>query len=261
MSETKLNLFSGQKKAYLKAMGIDVWLKRDSVSSASPPESDLGEDALHMPAKQKLELTTKPTQEIRHKNNIDELDWQALYSVVMHCDACKLAEKRSQVVFGSGDKQARLMIITEAPDAEEEAMGKPVVGDPGDLLSAMLKAIGLLRKDVYITNINKCRPPENRAPSVEETEFCYPYLLRQINLIQPELILVMGNITAQRLFNNKSTMGRLRGQLHYLENVSTPFIVTYHPAYLLKAANEKRKAWEDLKMVMSQLGLKTGLKT
>jgi uracil-DNA glycosylase family 4 len=153
---------------------------------------------------------------------------------------------RKQAVFGVGNQQADWLIIGEAPGAEEDRQGEPFVGRAGQLLNAMLKAIGLKREQVYIANILKCRPPNNRDPRPEEAACCSPYLQRQIELIQPRLILALGRIAAQRLLQTNTSLARLRGKVHTLESTQSPVIVTYHPAYLLRSPAEKRKAWQDL---------------
>jgi len=139
------------------------------------------------------------------------------------------------------------MFVGEAPGAEEDRQGEPFVGRAGKLLDAMLRAIGRDRSNVYIANILKCRPPNNRDPKPEEAAACTPYLWRQIELIQPDLIVALGRIAAQRLLDTSSSLARLRGTVHTLEPTGTPLIVTYHPAYLLRSPGEKRKAWIDLK--------------
>ena len=241
------------KNAYLKAMGIDVWLERKQ--TVSNTEESI--KAVHVSAeikeakKQTPELNKIKSQVV--ERDIKTLDWQALQSVVADCQLCGLSQTRKKVVFGAGNKNASLMIVGEAPGAEEDHQGQPFVGKSGELLTAMLKAMGYPRNDVYITNILKCHPLQNRDPSAEESAQCWPYLKRQIELIQPDLILALGSIAAQHLLHSKSTLARLRGQLHYIEDMSMPVIVTYHPAYLLRAPNEKRKAWDDLQLAMNEI--------
>lgn len=243
------------KGAYLKAMGIDVWLERkQTISDTEEIIKAVSESAEIKSAKKQIpELNKTKSQAV--ELDIKNLDWQALQSVVADCQLCDLSQTRKQVVFGAGNKNASLMIIGEAPGAEEDHQGQPFVGKSGQLLTAMLTAMGYPRNDVYITNILKCHPLQNRDPSVEESGQCWPYLKRQIELIQPDLILALGSVAAQRLLHSKSTLARLRGQLHYIEDMSVPVVVTYHPAYLLRAPNEKRKAWEDLQMAMKELNV------
>ncbi len=179
-------------------------------------------------------------------------DWTALAGAVRECRLCGLCETRTQTVFGTGDRRARLMVVGEAPGAEEDRQGEPFVGRAGILLNSMLRAAGFERAEVYIANVLKCRPPQNRDPGPDEVERCMPYLRRQIELVAPAAILCVGRIAAQRLLGTELALARLRSRVHRLGAV--PVIVTYHPAYLLRAPGEKRKAWEDLKLALAVLG-------
>lgn len=177
--------------------------------------------------------------------------WEELAGVVRGCRLCGLCETRTQTVFGVGNRSARLMVIGEAPGGEEDRQGEPFVGRAGLLLNAMLRAAGFERRDVFIANVLKCRPPNNRDPSDAEAERCLPYLRRQIALVNPELILCVGRIAAQRLLSTDQPIGRLRGRVHDLDGV--PVVATYHPAYLLRSPGEKRKSWADLKLALQVL--------
>lgn len=179
-------------------------------------------------------------------------DWESLRTTVAGCTRCGLSATRTQTVFGTGDRSAQLMVIGEAPGFEEDRQGEPFVGRAGQLLNAMLKAVGFERGDVYIANILKCRPPDNRDPQPGETAECLPYLRRQIELVAPRAILCVGRIAAQAVLATAAPLGRLRGAVHPHAS-GVPVVVTYHPAYLLRAPGEKRKAWEDLKFLMSVL--------
>ena len=171
--------------------------------------------------------------------------WDTLADAVAHCTACKLAATRTQGVLGVGDRNADWLIIGEAPGADEDAQGEPFVGQAGKLLDAMLAAVGLKRGDnVYITNVLKSRPPGNRNPEPDEVAACRPYLLAQIELIQPRMILALGRFAAQSLLDTDEAIARLRGRVHRFQNV--PLVVTYHPAYLLRNLPDKARAWEDL---------------
>jgi uracil-DNA glycosylase len=171
--------------------------------------------------------------------------WDTLAEAVAHCTACKLATTRTQGVLGVGDHNADWLIIGEAPGADEDAQGEPFVGQAGKLLDAMLASIGLKRGDnVYITNVLKSHPPGNRNPEPDEVTACRPYLLAQIELIQPKLILALGRFAAQSLLDTDEAIARLRGRVHRFQNV--PLVVTYHPAYLLRTLSDKARAWEDL---------------
>ena len=180
-----------------------------------------------------------------------ESQWESLRGEVLSCTKCALHSTRTQGVFGVGNRRAEWLIIGEAPGAEEDRRGEPFVGRAGQLLNAMLKAIGLPREQVFIANVLKSRPPNNRDPKPDEVAACLPYLLRQIALLQPRLMLAVGRIAAQNLLATDMALGRLRGQVHHFGELNTPLIVTYHPAYLLRSPADKRKAWEDLKFARS----------
>lgn len=171
--------------------------------------------------------------------------WPQLADAVAQCTACKLHTSRTQGVLGVGDQSADWLIVGEAPGADEDAQGEPFVGQAGKLLEAMLAAIDLKRgENVYIANLLKSRPPGNRNPEPEEIAACRPYLLAQIALIQPKLILALGRFAAQNLLETDEAIARLRGRVHHFRNV--PLVVTYHPAYLLRNLPDKARAWEDL---------------
>jgi len=185
--------------------------------------------------------------------DVATLDWLALQQRVSECALCpELVANRSQTVFGVGNQQADWMIIGEAPGADEDTQGEPFVGKAGQLLNAMLHALGLQRRQVYIANVLKCRPPNNRDPQPEEAAACEAYLKRQIALVQPKVILVVGRIAAQNLLKVDTTIGKLRGSVHRYDG-NIPVVVTYHPAYLLRSPSEKRKSWADLCLARSVL--------
>jgi len=176
---------------------------------------------------------------------IARLSMDELKAEVKACSACGLCKSRTQTVFGVGDESADWMIVGEAPGAEEDARGEPFVGQAGRLLDNMLAAIGLARgENVYIANVLKCRPPGNRNPEAAEVAQCSSLLARQIQLVQPKLIIAMGRFAAQTLLNSDASIASMRGKLYRYQGVAT--IVTYHPAYLLRSLPEKAKAWEDL---------------
>jgi DNA polymerase len=179
------------------------------------------------------------------EERIARMDWADLKASVKGCTACGLRAGCTQTVFGVGDEQARWLLVGEAPGAEEDRLGEPFVGQAGKLLDNMLAAIGLARgRGVYIANVLKCRPPGNRNPEPDEVAKCSPYLVRQVELIRPQLILAMGRFAVQSLLNTDATIGSLRGSVHQYHGV--PLIVTYHPAYLLRNLPDKAKAWADL---------------
>jgi len=176
---------------------------------------------------------------------IHAMDWAQLKSSVSACTACVLHESRKQAVPGVGDEKAEWLFVGEGPGAEEDERGEPFVGQAGKLLDNMLAAIALKRgNNVYIANVVKCRPPGNRTPEPAEAHACEPYLARQIELIRPRLIVALGKVAAQNLLGIEATLASLRGRIH--QYGSTPLIVTYHPAYLLRNLVDKSKAWEDL---------------
>ena len=177
------------------------------------------------------------------------LGWDELRARVSGCRACGLCKTRTQTVFGVGPQSARWMLIGEAPGAEEDARGEPFVGKAGRLLDSMLAAIGLSReRDVFIANVLKCRPPRNRDPQPDEVRQCEPFLMRQIELVAPDVVLLFGRFAAQSMLGTDSSIASLRGRRHSLEVAGrqVPAIVTYHPAYLLRTPQDKAKSWRDL---------------
>jgi DNA polymerase len=190
-------------------------------------------------------LRSNKEKPIDRSEHIALMEWPQLKTKVKGCTDCKLRAGCTQTVFGVGDEQADWLLVGEAPGAEEDRLGEPFVGQAGRLLDHMLFSIGLSRdKNVYIANVIKCRPPGNRNPEPEEVATCSPYLLRQLELIQPKLILAMGRFAAQTLLGTEATIASLRGRAHRYAGV--PLVVTYHPAYLLRSLPDKAKAWADL---------------
>jgi DNA polymerase len=187
------------------------------------------------------------------RGDIATLDWPQLRAAVAGCTACGLCASRTQTVFGTGHRQAGWMVVGEAPGEQEDLQGEPFVGASGQLLDRMLAALQLTRSGegdmppsqrVYIANTLKCRPPRNRNPSAEELSQCEPFLVRQIELLKPRVILAMGRFAVQTLLRSDEPLGRLRGRVHRYQGV--PLVVTYHPAYLLRSLQDKARAWEDL---------------
>jgi uracil-DNA glycosylase family 4 len=209
-----------------------VWRLR---SESDQPDREVAEVA----------IPDKPRRTVASEPSVMQMDWAQLREAVQHCTKCPLHRTRTQGVLGVGDQNADWLIIGEAPGADEDAQGEPFVGQAGKLLDAMLAAIGLKRgENVYIANVLKSRPPGNRNPTAEEVTACLPYLERQIQLIQPKLILALGRFAVQSLLNTEESVSRLRGKVHQYQGV--PLIVSYHPAYLLRNLPDKAKAWEDL---------------
>ncbi|MFH1798919.1 MAG: uracil-DNA glycosylase [Candidatus Omnitrophota bacterium] len=196
-------------------------------------------------------MAEKPKKESKNPEG-DTLE--ALRARVFSCCNCALAETKTNFVFGDGSIKARLMFIGEAPGAEEDKQGLPFVGRAGGLLTKIIEAIGLKRQDVFIANILKCRPPENRNPLPNEIVACLPYLLKQIELIKPKVICALGKFAAQTLLNTETPISKLRGKFY--DYNGTRFMPTYHPAYLLRNPAEKKCVWEDMKLVAKELELK-----
>lgn len=220
---------------YLEAMGIQRWLLREPRVIPGKLDSE-------------VDISTKLSAASDKYMSPTDNDWEPLRAAVAGCTRCGLHKSRTQTVFGVGRFNADWMIIGEAPGADEDIQGEPFVGRAGRLLNAMLLAIGLQREEVFIANILKCRPPNNRDPQASEVACCEPYLQRQIELIRPRIILAVGRIAAQNLLKTETSIGRLRGRIHRLPGADIPLVVTYHPAYLLRKPSDKRKAWDDLKL-------------
>jgi DNA polymerase len=226
---------------YLKEIGIPVWRVRTAPTVSAP---------VSVPKEVALE-TARPAPLEGAAQGVDA--WSELQAKVRACTLCGLHRGRTQTVFGVGRRDARLFVIGEAPGADEDRQGEPFVGRAGQLLNAMLRSIGLPRAEVYIANILKCRPPNNRDPEQMESASCTPYLSQQIELVQPRVLLAVGRIAAQWLLQTDAPIGRIRGRVVSYGPRNTPLVVTYHPAYLLRSPLEKAKAWADLCMVKELL--------
>lgn len=229
------------RQAYLAAMGIQAWELRGPAAPEQPaaPVTDA------VPASAAGPGTVA----------VAGLDWEALRERVTHCRLCELHSTRTQTVFGVGNPTADLMVVGEAPGADEDRQGEPFVGRAGKLLNEMLLAIGLKRSQVYIANILKCRPPNNRDPRPGEVACCEPFLQRQVELVRPRVMLALGRVAAHNLLKTQDSLARLRGRDHRYGEERIPVVVTYHPAYLLRSPQDKRKAWQDL---LRARGLVTG---
>jgi uracil-DNA glycosylase family 4 len=175
------------------------------------------------------------------------------------CTRCRLHKGRTKLVFGVGNVNAGLMFVGEGPGADEDAQGEPFVGRAGQLLNSMISAMGLKREDVYIANVVKCRPPGNRTPEKDECDTCSPFLLRQIEVVKPKVIVALGAVAAKNLLAINDSMANLRGRWYDFHG--SRLLVTYHPAYLLRDPRQKKEAWKDLQMAMKELGLKPPAKT
>jgi DNA polymerase len=225
---------SAWQQAVLQELGVEVWVRRSAGGEAAPGAA------------------AEPVARI--SADIESGDWSALNQKIQACTACELHQSCTQAVCGVGDEQADWLVIGEAPGADEDRQGEPFVGRAGQLLNEMLRAAGRPRELVYIANILKCRPPNNRDPKPGEDECCMPFLERQISLLQPKLILVVGRIAAQNLLPTDTPIGKMRGRVYSYGDSGIPVVVTYHPAYLLRSPGQKRKAWEDLQLAMNATG-------
>lgn len=265
---------SAQQLRKLQLMGVRVWQDRTRrplpTVLASKSRSVVSDESTHAPQinspaplgapkppgtfdDERNAPPAAPSRPAAPPPDVSQHDWQMLRAAVSSCTLCALSDTRSKTVFGVGAEKTDLMIIGEAPGAEEDRKGEPFVGRAGQLLDAMLASISRSRENVFIANVLKCRPPGNRDPHTEEAHACSGYLNRQIELVKPKAILAVGRISAQRLLGNTASLARMRGKLHHYGNDQIPLVVTYHPAYLLRSPGQKRKAWEDLMSVYEVL--------
>lgn len=267
--------WSERQRAMLREMGIRCWAPEESpaevpeaqaeppVALAEPPAvtepAACGAPVEAAPAVRPGAIVVPPTplQNVAGFDAVARMDWSTLRDTVAGCTACRLCEGRRQTVFGVGHERAHWMVVGEAPGEQEDRQGEPFVGVSGQLLDNMLRAIGLTRAEappsqqVYIANTVKCRPPGNRNPEPDELATCEAYLVRQVQLVQPKIILAMGRFAVQSLLRSSEPVGRLRGKVHRYQGV--PLIVTYHPAYLLRNLEDKAKAWDDLCLAVETL--------
>jgi uracil-DNA glycosylase len=263
--------WSEHQHAQLRAMGLRLWSppvpQEGLAGAAAVPASDAAAESVsepppapaRAPSRQPLVTSVRVAEPMPARATaagsgaLSTLGWAELRAAVAQCQACTLCESRTQTVFGVGHEQAQWMVVGEAPGENEDKQGEPFVGAAGQLLDRMLAALKLTRSSegeegppqrVYIANTLKCRPPRNRNPSPEEMAQCEPFLVRQIELLKPRIILAMGRFAVQALLRSDEPIGRLRGRVHHYQGV--PLVVTYHPAYLLRSPLDKAKAWDDL---------------
>jgi len=261
--------WSERQVAMLQEMGIRVWdapAQGDEVALAGPapataaaPSPAVAPNIAPNTARNTapdVEPAAAPLRGPR-PSGVATMDWPALRDAVAGCTACKLCSGRTQTVFGVGNPQAHWMVVGEAPGEQEDRQGEPFVGKSGQLLDSMLRALGLTRgeaepaRQVFIANTLKCRPPGNRNPEPDELAQCEPFLIRQIELVKPRMILAMGRFAVQSLLRSSEPVGRLRGKVHRYQGV--PLVVTYHPAYLLRNPEDKARAWDDLCLALEQM--------
>jgi uracil-DNA glycosylase len=251
--------WSQRQRALLHEMGLIVWASADARVGSVADAPALGDSTEAVPrsvtprpaAERLLPPVAQAMKPVPPSIDVAAMDWETLRAAVSACTACSLCAERRNTVFGTGHRRARWMIVGEAPGEQEDLRGEPFVGKSGQLLDRMLAALQLTREDgvgpdqqVYIANTLKCRPPANRNPEPDEIARCEPFLVRQIELVQPSVIVAMGRFAVQALLRTSEPIGRLRGRVHRYRDV--PLIVTYHPAYLLRNLQDKARAWEDL---------------
>lgn len=273
---------STRQQQILNAMGIDQWVSKDQlevisgpvaqqvITPQAPPAQTTSPAATEVKSTEQLhvipgrvhpsEVKESAPEPIAEKpltysppdpQKIAELEWAELEQVISVCGGCELHQGRTQTVFGTGSQTANWLIIGEAPGQEEDIQGESFVGRAGQLLNNMLIAVGQLRDQVYMTNVVKCSPPGNRDPKDDETIACQSYLKRQVALIKPKMVLVVGRIAAQSLLATTTPVGKLRGKVYQFPDTNIPMVVTYHPSYLLRRPSEKAKSWQDLKLAMA----------
>ncbi len=238
---------------FYRDLGVYDFYRRAVPSDATEPAGTFDSGSVSEP----MEISTvldKPAALVAIREDLGD------------CTRCKLHQLgRKQIVFGVGNPEADLMFVGEGPGADEDEQGEPFVGRAGQLLNNMIVAMGLRREDVYIGNVVKCRPPQNRTPERDECETCSPFLMRQIATVRPKIIVALGAVAARTLLGMNDSMAKLRGRIYDFSpghaEFSTKLAVTYHPAYLLRDPRQKKEAWQDLQMVMRYLGLATPVRS
>jgi DNA polymerase len=258
----------------LQGIGVRLWRNR-SASAAQPLSSSASETVIDEVVDSRITVAPPapvheydrapapipaavpnetPASVARRAIDISTLDnWDGINAAILQCDACELSQNCTQKVPGVGNREASLMIIGEGPGHDEDLRGEPFVGRSGQLLDRMLQAIGIAREEVFITNIVKCRPPNNRDPKVDEAQQCRIYLEAQIKQIAPKVILSVGRVSAHNLLGSNLPVGKLIQQMHQLPGTDIPVKVTYHPAYLLRSPAAKAIAWQDMKLLHRML--------
>jgi uracil-DNA glycosylase len=254
---------------FYRELGLTEFYRRPVAISDATPGGDFGASSMnnswvgeHEPAQEISEETTSipprksiappPAPAVVDKDRNSAL--RAIREDIGDCTRCALHKGRNKIVFADGDANARLMFVGEGPGADEDAQGLPFVGRAGQLLNNMIAAMGLKREQVYIANVVKCRPPQNRTPEPDEANTCSPFLFRQIDVVRPEVIVALGATAATYLLGQRQPLAGLRGRVHSFRG--SKLIVTYHPAFLLRDPRQKKEAWADLQIAMRELGLK-----
>jgi DNA polymerase len=245
--QTQIHLASRVK--YYKEMGIHDFYRRPVEEGAE----------LALPVADELTVNTATLTTLPTVIGDKPAALTLIRADIGDCTRCRLHKGRTNLVFGVGNVNADLMFVGEGPGADEDAQGEPFVGRAGQLLNNMISAMGIKRSDVYIANVVKCRPPSNRTPEKDECDTCSPFLMRQIDVIKPKVIVALGAVAAKNLLAINDSMANLRGRWYDFRN--SKLLVTYHPAYLLRDPRQKKEAWKDLQMAMKYLGLKPPEKT
>lgn len=258
-------MLTARQQHCLKGIGIDIWIERAAIPGnglESESVAELSETAETAPGRVepdldpvKLPVVEAPVEPVQQVPVLahDFESWDAIISAIEACNACELAQNCTQKVPGVGNRQADLLIVGEGPGHDEDIRGEPFVGRSGQLLDRMLAAIGFTREQVYITNIVKCRPPNNRDPKQDEARQCRGYLDAQIKQLSPKVILSVGRVSAHNLLGSHEPVGKLIKEMHKLPGTDIPVKVTYHPAYLLRNPSAKAIAWQDLKLLYQML--------
>ena len=261
-------MLTNRQQQCLQGIGIQVWSERQADSSAGEPVAAPGrktgdrprfseqpEQQIHLPQRGELSQEKRGLSPDSAETSVPKFfeSWDSIIDAIHACNACELGQNCTQKVPGVGDRQADLLIVGEGPGHEEDIRGEPFVGRSGQLLDRMLAAIGISREQVYITNIVKCRPPNNRDPKPHEAQQCRAYLEAQIEQLAPRVILSVGRVSAHNLLNTTQPVGKLIRQMHKLPGTEIPVKVTYHPAYLLRNPSAKAIAWQDLKLLYQML--------
>ncbi len=232
----------------LTAPGLVLDTTEDGAAASSPQENEL------IPPRKSFQTPPPVAPEVPTADRAAAL--RLIREDIGDCTRCALHKGRNKIVFADGDANARLLFVGEGPGADEDAQGLPFVGRAGQLLNNMIAAMGLKREEVYIANVVKCRPPQNRTPEPEEANTCSPFLFRQIDVVRPEVIVALGATAATYLLGQRQPLAGLRGRVHSFRG--SKLIVTYHPAFLLRDPRQKKEAWADLQIAMRELGLKAG---
>jgi uracil-DNA glycosylase len=247
VSQVELSMAPESAAAVTQPSQVESTSKK--IAEATAPQKPVGASASRRQEDLFGDLTPPPPAQSLPAPSAETLE--DIWSDIGDCTRCGLCEGRTQVVNTNGNRQARLMFVGEAPGADEDAQGKPFVGRAGQLLTKIIEAIGLKREEVIIGNVNRCRPPGNRQPTLEEAAICRPFLFREIAAVQPEVIVVLGNTALRNLLETREGITRVRGRFQDFRGIKV--MPTFHPAYLLRDPSKKRETWEDLKKVRDYL--------